>query len=66
MPFTTNKNQRVTFDNGALPIMGAFSRLMCNKKVRGITDENISEDILNNEYFEVEEDDEYYAKLLVE
>ncbi len=66
LPFTTNKNQRVTFDNGALPIMGAFSRLMCNKKVRGITDERISEDILNNEYFEVEKDDEYYAKLLVE
>ena len=66
LPFTTNKTQRVTFDNGSLPIMGAFSRLACNKKVKGITDENISEDILNNEYFEVESGDEYYAKLLVE
>lgn len=65
LPFTTNKNQRVTFDNGALPILGAFSRLMCDKKVKGIN-ENISEDILNNEYFEVEKDDEYYAKLLVD
>lgn len=66
LPFTTNKNQRVTFDNGALPIIGAFSRLMCNKKVRGIDDENISEDILNNEFFEVDEEDEFYAKLLVD
>ena len=65
LPFTTNKNQRVTFDNGALPIIGAFSRLMCDKKVKGISDENISEDILNNEFFEVEVGDEYYAKLLV-
>lgn len=65
LPFTTNKNQRVTFDNGALPIIGAFSRLMCDKKVKGIADENISEDILNNEFFEVEVGDEYYAKLLV-
>ena len=66
LPFTTNKDQRVTFDNGSLPIIGAFSRLICDKKVKGINDENISEDILNNEYFEVERDEEYYAKLLVE
>ena len=66
LPFTTNKNQRVTFDNGSLPIIGAFSRLMCDKKVKGVNDENISEDILINEYFEIEKEDEYYAKLLVE
>lgn len=66
LPFTTNKNQRVTFENGVLPIIGAFSRLMCGRKVRGINDDDISKDILNNEFFEIESEDEYYAKLLVD
>lgn len=66
LPFTTNKNQRVTFDNGVLPIIGALSRLICGKKVRGIGDLNISENILGNENFDVDSSDEFYANLLVE
>ena len=66
LPFTTNKNQRVTFENGVLPIIGALSRLICGKKVRGIGDVNISENILGNENFDVDSSDEFYANLLVD
>lgn len=65
LPFTSNSDQRLTFDNGLMPVMGAFARLMCNKKVKRGDDENISDDILSNDLFEVELDVEYYAKLLV-
>ena len=66
LPFTTNKNQRITFDNGVLPIIGALSRLLCGKDVRGIGDLNISENIMRNENFDVDSSDEFYANLLVE
>ena len=66
LPITTNQKQRVTFTNGLLPIIGALSRLICEKNVKGITDLNISENILGNENFDVDLDDEFYANLLVE
>ena len=66
LPFTTNKLQRVTFDNGVLPIIGALSRLICGKKVRGLGDINISENIMGNENFDVDSSEEFYANLLVD
>lgn len=65
IPFTSNSDQRLNLDNGIMPIIGAFSRLVCNKKVKKSNNLNISDDILTNDQFEIEEGSEYYAKLLV-
>ena len=65
LPFTTNKNQRVTFENGMYPIIGALSRLLCGKDVKSVGKLNVAENVLNNENFEVDSGDEFYANRLI-
>lgn len=66
LPFTSRENERVTFSNGSLSIIGASSRAVCDKKINYLFKEDILENILNNEYFELSSsDDEFYINQLI-
>lgn len=66
LPFTSRENERVTFANGSLSIIGASSRAICDKKIDYFFKDDILENISNNEYFEVSSiDDKFYMDLLI-
>ena len=66
LPFTSRKNERVTFSNGTLSIIGASSRAVCDKRIDYIFKEDILDNISKNEYFELSNsNDEFYMNLLI-
>lgn len=66
LPFTSRENERVTFHNGSLPIIGASSRAICDKKIDYLFKEDILENISNNEFFEISNnEDEFYMNQLI-
>lgn len=66
LPFTSRENERVTFNNGSLSIIGASSRAICGKDINYLFKEDILDNISTNEYFEISNsDDEFYMNSII-
>ena len=65
LPFNTQKIGRVSFQNGLLPIIGGLSRLVCGKNIDVTNRDIMLDDIFNNEFFEVNEENKFYFKGLI-